>query len=57
LQTLSIHALASGALPAGLNDFPAELDDLIARTKLEALGIELDAPTEAQERFRSAWMV
>ena len=57
VQALSIHALASGALPVGLNDFPAELDNLIARTKLEALGIELDEPTEAQERFRSAWMV
>ncbi len=57
VQALSIHALASGALPVGLNDFPAGLDNLIARTKLEALGIELDEPTEAQERFRSAWMV
>ena len=57
VQALSIHTLASGMLPPGLNDFPAELDDLIARTKLETLGIELDAPTEAQERFRSAWSV
>jgi adenosylhomocysteinase len=57
VQALSIHALAAGVLPAGLNRFPAELDDLIARTKLETLGIELDDPTEAQLRFRSAWSV
>jgi adenosylhomocysteinase len=57
VQALSIHALAGGSLPAGLNRFPDELDDLIARTKLRTLGIELDAPTEAQLRFRGAWAV
>lgn len=57
VQALSIHALARGALPAGLNRFPDDLDDLIARTKLETLGIELDDPTEAQRAFRAAWAV
>jgi adenosylhomocysteinase len=57
VQALSVHALASGALPPGLNSFPDELDDLIARTKLASLGIELDSPTETQLRFRSAWQV
>jgi adenosylhomocysteinase len=57
VQALSIHALAAGELPAGLNRFPSELDDLIARTKLETLGIELDDPSEAQMRFRSSWAV
>ena len=57
VQALSVHTLAGGSLPAGLNSFPAELDDLIARTKLRTLGIELDDPTEAQLRFRSAWAV
>jgi adenosylhomocysteinase len=55
VQALSIHALASGAFPAGVNRFPDELDELIARTKLETLGIELGSSTEAQERFRRAW--
>jgi S-adenosylhomocysteine hydrolase len=40
-----------------LNRFPDELDDLIARTKLATLGIELGTPTEAQLRFRAEWMV
>jgi adenosylhomocysteinase len=57
VQALSIHHLASGAAPVGLNRFPDELDDLIARTKLATLGIELGAPTEAQLRFRSEWKV
>jgi S-adenosylhomocysteine hydrolase len=38
-----------------VNRFPDELDELIARTKLETLGIELGSSTEAQERFRRAW--
>ena len=57
VQALSAHLLASGAVPAGLNRFPDELDDLIARTKLSTLGIELDDPTEAQLKFRASWAV
>ncbi len=55
VQALSIHRLAAGGVPAGVNAFPAELDDLIARTKLRTLGIELDTQTEAQEAFRATW--
>ena len=57
VQALSIHHLASGAVPAGVNRFPDELDDLIARTKLRTLGIELDAATDAQQAFRATWAV
>jgi adenosylhomocysteinase len=57
VQALSIHHLASGGVPAGVNRFPDELDDLIARTKLRTLGIELDAATDAQQAFRAAWAV
>jgi len=57
VQALSAHLLASGGVPAGLNRFPDELDDLIARTKLATLGIELDDPTEAQLKFRASWAV
>jgi adenosylhomocysteinase len=57
VQALSAHLLAAGGVPVGLNRFPDELDDLIARTKLATLGIELDDPTEAQLRFRASWAV
>jgi adenosylhomocysteinase len=57
VQALSAHLLASGGVPVGLNRFPDELDDLIARTKLSTLGIELDDPTEAQLKFRASWAV
>jgi adenosylhomocysteinase len=57
VQALSAHLLASGGVPAGLNRFPDALDDLIARTKLSTLGIDLDDPTEAQLKFRASWSV
>lgn len=55
VQALSAHRLASGDVPAGLHPFPADLDALIARTKLATLGIELDEATEAQRRFAEDW--
>ena len=57
VQALSAHLLASGAMPPGLNRFPDDLDDLIARTKLATLGIELDDPTASQVAFRASWAV
>ena len=57
VQALSAHLLASGGVAKGLNRFPDELDNLIARTKLSTLGIELDDPTEAQLKFRASWAV
>jgi adenosylhomocysteinase len=57
VQALSIHHLAAGGAPAGVNRFPDELDDLIARTKLRTLGIELDRPNAEQLAFRSSWTV
>lgn len=55
VQALSAHHLATGKVPPGLNRFPAELDDEIARIKLRSLGVELDAPTEAQLAFAEQW--
>jgi adenosylhomocysteinase len=55
VQALSAHHLAAGGLPAGLHRFPHELDDEIARTKLQTLGIELDAATESQLAFARQW--
>jgi adenosylhomocysteinase len=57
VQALSVHHLASGNAAPGLNSFPAELDDLIARTKLATLGVTLDEPTETQRAFRESWTV
>jgi adenosylhomocysteinase len=55
VQALSAHHLAGGNVPVGLNRFPTELDDEIARMKLATLGVELDEPTEAQRLFTEQW--
>jgi adenosylhomocysteinase len=34
---------------------PAEIDESIARMKLDALGLKIDALTPAQEAFLQAW--
>ncbi len=39
----------------GVNEIPAEIDDTIARLQLEALGIELDQPTEEQKKYQESW--
>jgi len=42
VQALAAHHLASTELPHGVQEFPAELDREIARTKLATLGVVLD---------------
>ncbi|HET7129493.1 MAG TPA: adenosylhomocysteinase [Gaiellaceae bacterium] len=39
VQALSVHHLAGGKVPVGVNAFPDELDRVIARTKLQTLGV------------------
>jgi adenosylhomocysteinase len=39
VQALSVHHLAKGGVPAGLNFFPDVLDREIAQTKLDTLGV------------------
>ncbi len=57
VQALSVRELAAGRLPVGVNRFPDALDTLIARTKLETLGISLDEPSAAQRRALGEWRV
>jgi adenosylhomocysteinase len=44
------HELSPGVYPV-----PAEIDREVARGKLEALGLQIDRLTEAQEAFRRSW--
>lgn len=55
VQALAVHHLASSKLMAGLHRLPVELDREIARTKLEALSIELDGLSPAQCAFYEQW--
>jgi adenosylhomocysteinase len=56
-QALSAEWVATNhaTLGNGVHVVPGEIDREIARLKLEALGIRLDAMTEEQERYVNSW--
>lgn len=57
LQALSLEWLAgrAGGLPPGVHEPPAAIDEELARLKLEAMGVEIDTLTRAQERYLAAF--
>jgi adenosylhomocysteinase len=57
VQALSARYLLEQAheLEPRVHPFPAELDEQIARWKLDALGVRIDSLTEAQQAFLKAW--
>jgi adenosylhomocysteinase len=55
VQALTLEWLAGSELPAGVHEVPPGIDDEVARTKLAALGVELDVLSPAQELYLSTW--
>ncbi|MFN2523379.1 MAG: adenosylhomocysteinase [Mycobacteriales bacterium] len=55
VQALTLEWLVRTPLAPGVHDVPAEIDAEVARTKLAALGVALDALTSAQETYLSSW--
>jgi adenosylhomocysteinase len=57
LQALSVEHLAAGegALPAGVQPVPDDIDREVARLKLASLGVRLDELTAEQRRYRRSW--
>ena len=57
LQALSIEALVrpGAGFGPGVHPVPAAIDREVGRLKLEALGVEIDAPTAEQESYRESW--
>ena len=57
LQALSAEYLVRnrGRLPREVLDVPRELDELVAKLKLEAMGMELEELTEEQRRYLASW--
>ncbi len=56
VQALVLERLALGpALAPGVHEVPAELDAEVARTRLSAVHVELDALTPAQTAYLSTW--
>jgi len=46
---------AAGTLDARVHGVPPEIDDEVARLTLAALGVEIDALTDAQRAYLTAW--
>ncbi len=57
VQALAIYHLARhrGELAPGVHDLPLQIDQEIARTKLETLDVAIDALTPEQEEHRRRW--
>jgi adenosylhomocysteinase len=57
VQALSVHHLARHAaeLAPGVHALPAEIDDAIARRRLDLLGMRLEEPTPEQLAYARTW--
>src|ERR671939_82830 len=57
VQALAAHHLASHAadLAPGIQPIPETIDDLVARAKLAALGVEPETLTEEQISYQQSW--
>jgi adenosylhomocysteinase len=57
LQALCVEDLVrrGGELEAGVHQVPRSIDTEVARLKLEALGVQIDAPTPEQAHYRESW--
>jgi adenosylhomocysteinase len=57
VQALAAHHLASHAadLEPGIQPIPETIDDLVARAKLTALGVEPETLTEEQISYQQSW--
>lgn len=57
VQALAAHYLAKNAasMPGGLQPIPDEIDELVARAKLAALGVEPEHLTEEQISYQKSW--
>jgi adenosylhomocysteinase len=58
-QALSAEYMAkeNATLKKQVYPVPLEIDQEIARLKLESMGIEIDTLTEEQERYLSSWEI
>jgi adenosylhomocysteinase len=56
-QALAVEHLVGrvGDLGPGVHPVPDAVDREVARLKLESLGVEIDVPTEGQERYSRGW--
>jgi adenosylhomocysteinase len=51
------HADHRGELPVKLMPVPPEIDSMVARMKLETMGVSIDTLTPEQEKYLSSWQI
>ncbi|MEM0253821.1 MAG: adenosylhomocysteinase [Candidatus Bathyarchaeia archaeon] len=57
-QALSVEYIAKNEkLPPKVYSVPREIDETVARLKLEAMGVKIDSLTEEQEKYLSTWEI
>jgi adenosylhomocysteinase len=56
-QALCAEYLARGetVLESKIHPVPKEIDSMVARLKLESLGVKIDSLTQEQEAYLDAW--
>ena len=59
IQALCARYVADhrGQLPVKLMPVPVEIDDQVARMKLETMGVSIDVLTPEQEKYLSSWQI
>ncbi len=55
VQALTVEWLAARKLAPGVHQVPPEIDAEVARTKLAAMGVDVEPLTAEQERYLSSW--
>ncbi|MBM3309354.1 MAG: adenosylhomocysteinase [Candidatus Altiarchaeales archaeon] len=54
-QALACKYINENKLPAGVHKIPKEIDETVARLKLETLGIKIDNLTIRQKKYLTSW--
>jgi len=54
-QALTTEYALKRKLEPGVYEVPREIEDYIARLKLDSMGIQIDQLTEEQEKYLSSW--
>jgi adenosylhomocysteinase len=55
LQALALRAVVEGQYAPGVHNLPREMDEQVARMRLEAWGIRIDRLSDAQRRYLESW--
>jgi len=55
LQALALQYLMKESLPAGVHELPRDIDEEVARMRLQAVGASIDELTQEQKRYLASW--